>query len=219
MVGALRRQPVLRWWCGGGRSPRRLDKTIAPHPKYAYLILVFFFLFAFTNCPSPFWPQVAQIKHPLATNRLLPACLLVVRLPPLSVLRRLAQVPPLSVLRRLMEPLALLRGLLFVVGRPPLQLGAAPLVWVDWRHHPVLGPARRERSTRRGCWPACLSSWSSSVRSSTLSGVHSKSESSTFSRVTRWDSSGRPHKRTSYVMTCWPSSRCGVSPLSQAAAA
>ena len=37
----------------------------------------------------------------------LPACLLVVRLPPLSVLRRLAQVPPLSVLRRLMEPLAL----------------------------------------------------------------------------------------------------------------
>ena len=36
----------------------------------------------------------------------LPACL-VVRLPPLSVLRRLAQVPPLSVLRRLMEPLAL----------------------------------------------------------------------------------------------------------------
>ena len=149
----------------------------------------------------------------------LPACLLVVRLPPLSVLRRLAQVPPLSVLRRLMEPLALLRGLLFVVGRPPLRLGAAPLVWVDWRHHPVLGPARRERSTRRGCWPACLRSWSSSVRSSTLSGVHSKSESSTFSRVTRWDSSGRPHKRTSYVMTCWPSSRCGVSPLSQAAAA
>ena len=150
----------------------------------------------------------------------LPACL-VVRLPPLSVLRRLAQVPPLSVLRRLMEPLALLRGLLFVVGRPPLQLGAAPLVWVpvDWRHHPVLGPARRERSTRRGCWPACLRSWSSSVRSSTLSGVHSKSESSTFSRVTRWESSGRPHKRTSYVMTCWPSSRCGVSPLSQAAAA
>ena len=52
-----------------GRSPRRLDKTIAPHPKYAYLILVFFFLFAFTNCPSPFWPQVAQIKHPLATSR------------------------------------------------------------------------------------------------------------------------------------------------------
>ena len=149
----------------------------------------------------------------------LPACLLVVRLPPLSVLRRLAQVPPLSVLRRLMEPLALLRGLLFVVGRPPLRLGAAPLVWVDWRHHPVLGPARRERSTRRGCWPACLRSWSSSVRSSTLSGVHSKSESSAFSRVTRWNSSGRPHKRTSYVMTCWPSSRCGVSPLSQAAAA
>ena len=151
----------------------------------------------------------------------LPACLLVVRLPPLSVLRRLAQVPPLSVLRRLMEPLALLRGLLFVVGRPPLRLGAAPLVWVDWRHHPVLGPARRERSTRRGCWPACLRSWSSSVRSSIffLGGVHSKSDSSTFSRVTRWDSSGRPHKRTSYVMTCWPSSRCGVSPLSQAAAA
>ena len=151
----------------------------------------------------------------------LPACLLVVRLPLLSALRRLAQVPPLSVLRRLMEPLALLRGLLFVVGRPPLQLGAAPLVWVpvDWRHHPVLSPARRERSTRRGCWPACLRSWSSSVRSSTLSGVHSKSESSTFSRVTRWESSGRPHKRTSYVMTCWPSSRCGVSPLSQAAAA
>ena len=88
----------------------------------------------------------------------LPACLLVVRL------------PPLSVLRRLMEPLALLRGLLFVVGRPPLRLGAAPLVWVDWRHHPVLGPARRERSTRRGCWPACLRSWSSSVRSSTLAG-------------------------------------------------
>ena len=162
----------------------------------------------------------------LATGRadqappcVLPACLLVVGLPPLSVLRRLAQVPPLSVLRRLMEPLALLRGLLFVVGRPPLRLGAAPLVWVDWRHHPVLGPARRERSTRRGCWPACLRSWSSSVRSSTLSRVHSKSESSTFSRVTRWDPSGRPHKRTSYVMTCWPSSRCGVSPLSQAAAA
>ena len=100
----------------------------------------------------------------------LPACLLVVRLPPLSVLRRLAQVPPLSVLRRLMEPLALLRGLLFVVGRPPLRLGAAPLVWVDWRHHPVLGPARRERSTRRGCWPACLRSWSSSVRSSNFFG-------------------------------------------------
>ena len=99
----------------------------------------------------------------------LPACL-VVRLPPLSVLRRLAQVPPLSVLRRLMEPLALLRGLLFVVGRPPLRLGAAPLVWVDWRHHPVLGPARRERSTRRGCWPACLRSWSSSVRSSNFWG-------------------------------------------------
>ena len=170
ILNTCRRQPVLRWWCGGGRSPRRLDKTIAPHPKYAYLILVFFFLFAFTNCPSPFWPQVAQIKHPLATNRLLPACLLVVRLPPLSVLRRLAQVPPLSVLRRLMEPLALLRGLLFVVGRPPLRLGAAPLVWVDWRHHPVLGPARRERSTRRGCWPACLRSWSSSVRSSIFFG-------------------------------------------------
>ena len=99
----------------------------------------------------------------------LPACLLVV-LPPLSVLRRLAQVPALSVLRRLMEPLALLRGLLFVVGRPPLRLGAAPLVWVDWRHHPVLGPARRERSTRRGCWPACLRSWSSSVRSSNFFG-------------------------------------------------
>ena len=149
----------------------------------------------------------------------LPACLLVVRLPPLSVLRRLAQVPPLSVLRRLMEPLALLRGLLFVVGRPPLRLGAAPLVWVDWRHHPVLGPARRERSTRRGCWPACLRSWSSSVRSSNFLGVHSKSDASTFSRVTRWDSSGRTHKRRCYVMTCWPSSRCGVSPLSQAAAA
>ena len=162
----------------------------------------------------------------LATGRadqappcVLPACLLVVGLPPLSVLRRLAQVPPLSVLRRLMEPLALLRGLLFVVGRPPLRLGAAPLVVFDWRHHPVLGPARRERSARRGCWPACLRSWSSSVRSSTVSGLHSKRDSSTSSRVTRWDSSGRTHKRTCYVMTCWPSSRCGVSPLSRAAAA
>ena len=68
----------------------------------------------------------------------LPACLLVVRLPPLSVLRRLAQVPPLSVLRRLMEPLAL--KILSHRQKQSQRQSRGPtarIVWDDWERNGV----------------------------------------------------------------------------------